>query len=165
MKFIATKPALVLGLVALAWAGVVQAQASSTSKYSCMSTGSMAPEPVGDREGHLLAVNTGTCHAESGTFEGAIITQNTIWEVDKAAATMTSGNGVFRRPGGVGVYQLTSGTRSLVVQDGKVVGWTTSGKGLYTMATGNMSTVAGKTFSFTAKGTGFGRYSMESSLD
>lgn len=165
MKSVATKPAVVLSLVALAWVGVLQAQPSTTSKSSCMSTGSMTPEPLDDHDGHYIQASTGTCHVENGPFDGSIITQNTIWEVEKGKATIAAGNGVFRKAGGVGVYQLTSGNRSLVMQDGKVVGWTASGKGIYTMATGTVSGMAGKTFSFTVRGSGFGRYVMESTLD
>lgn len=165
MKSGVTRQITVLSLMALASAGLAQAQTPINNKYLCMSTGSSMPEPVGDREGHFIQVLEGTCQIESGPMEGAIVTQNTIWEMDKGAAKMSAGHGVFRKAGGIGVYQLTEGTRTPVMQDGKMVGWNISGKGVYPMAGGSVAAYAGRKFSFIAKNAGFGRYTMETTVE
>ena len=144
---------------------LVSAYAQTTSKLTCMSTGSLAPEAVGDRDGHFIQSVIGTCTIEGGPLDGAVMTQNTVWDADKGTATIPSGNGVVRKPGGVAVYQTSGGTRNLVIKDGKVAGWMASGKGVYTMATGTLSAVSGKTFSWTGKSTGFNQYSLEAIID
>jgi hypothetical protein len=61
------------------------------------------------------------------------------------------------------VYQTMGGTRSLVVKDGKVVGWTAAGRVAYPIATGAFAAAAGKTYSWTARLTGSNQYIIESS--
>jgi hypothetical protein len=49
--------------------------------------------------------------------------------------------------------------------DGKVTGFTATGKGRYLLATGSAASLAGKTFSFTAKPTGAGQWETEVTAD
>lgn len=93
------------------------------------------------------------------------MTQSTIWEMNKGSATALSGDGVLRKTGGMAAYRLTSASRSLIMTDGKVSGWTVSGKAVYTMATGNTASLVGKNFSWTARPTGFNQYVIDSVLD
>jgi hypothetical protein len=53
----------------------------------------------------------------------------------------------------------------LILTDGKVTGWTVSGKGRVAMATGSAASFAGKTYTFTAKPTGPGQFAVESLWD
>lgn len=155
------KASTLLAATLLATATGLQAQTSAVSKSTCVVTGGTLLEPAGDREGHFIQVAMGTCNVEGGAFGGGVMTQNTIWESDGPKATLTSGHGVVRAPGGIAVYQTLSGTRSLVIKDGKVVGWTASGRVGYPVATGVYAATAGKTFTWTARLTAPNQYVIE----
>lgn len=134
-------------------------------KSTCMNVGAGTVEPVGDREGHALQVSEGTCMSEGGLLDGAVMTQNTIWEHDKGGSTILSADGVARKPGAIAAYRLTAGSLNMLMQDGKPAGWTASGKGVYTAAGGSAAALAGKTFSWTARATGPRSYAIETKLD
>ena len=53
------------------------------------------------------------------------------------------------------------GKISLTVTDGKVTGWTGSGRNTYELATGSAASLAGKSTTYTAKSTGPGQFTME----
>jgi len=145
--------------------GAAQAQSATVSKSTCVVTGGTLLEPLGDREGHFIQVSAGTCSVEGGQFNGGVMTQNSIWESDGPKATLTSGNGVVRAPGGLAVYQTIGGTRTLIIKDGKVAGWTASGRVAYPVATGSYASVAGKTFAWTARLTGPNQYIIETVME
>lgn len=132
-----------------------------TSKSTCIGHGANWAEPVGDRDGHRLQVSEATCLVEGGPLDGAVVTQHTIWEIDKGTGTMLSSHGVNRKPGAMTAYANISGTLSFQMTDGRVTGWTASGKGRNMMATGSASSVAGKTYNWTARPTGPRTYVVE----
>jgi hypothetical protein len=152
-------------LTVAAMCGNAYAQAVMPSKSMCANAGANGMEPVGDREGHAVQVSHGTCRLVGGPLDGAVMATNTIWEHDKGAAKALSGDGVIRKPGAMAAYRLSSGTFAFVMKDGKVAGWTASGKAMYTMATGTAAALAGKSFSWTAQPTGASEYVIESVLD
>lgn len=165
MKSSSPATAAALGIVLFLSSGTLYAQSGTTSKSVCMAHGSTSPEPIGDREGHTLQAGQATCRIEGGALDGAIMTQYSIWESDKANATIPAGIGVVRKAGGVAIYQVTSGNRTLVMKDGKPVGWTAAGKGVYTSASGSLAAVSGKAFSWTAKNVGFNQFTIDTVLD
>lgn len=119
---------------------------------------------MGDRQGHAIQVSSSTCMHEGDVLDGAILTQNTIWEVDKTGALVAS-NGVARKPGGMAVYQVKVGSVTYLTKDGKPAGWTGAGKGVYTLASGSAASLSGKTFTWTGHSTGPRTYVVESKLD
>lgn len=139
--------------------------AAQTSKSTCMNVGGGVPEPVGDREGHAIQVSLGSCMTEGGPLDGTVMTSNTIWEADKGSMVILSADGVSRKPGTLAAYRVTAGTLTWQMQDGKPVGWTASGKGVYTMASGSASALAGKSFSWTGRATGPRSYVLEAKVD
>lgn len=133
------------------------------SRSICMITGNAAMEAVGDREGHALQASSGTCRIEGGPMDGGVMTQNTIWEIDKANARIVSADGVLRVPGGLAVYR-TGGTRTLTMKDGAVTGFAASGEGVYLMGSGKGAPLNGKNFTWTAKPGIAGQYVIETTL-
>ncbi|MBI5275885.1 MAG: hypothetical protein HY854_05440 [Burkholderiales bacterium] len=122
-------------------------------RMNCISSGSGAPEPVG--EGHAFWVAAAACVEEGGPLgSNAVATQNTIWENFKGAGTILSGDGVGRSPNGAIAYRQNGGTMKVLMQDGRPVGWEASGSGVWTLATGAAAPFKGKTFAWTAKPTG-----------
>jgi hypothetical protein len=59
----------------------------------------------------------------------------------------------------------SAGTINLVMTDGKMTGWTASGKGRYAMASGSAASLNGKTYSWTARPTGPRSYVVEATYD
>jgi hypothetical protein len=139
--------------------------AVAQEKDICQSVGSTAPEPVGDREGHAIQVDMISCRVEGGALAGGITTGQDIWEWDKTNAKMVSVTGLVRKAGATAAYELTDGTIALTLADGKVTGFTATGKGRYQLATGSAASLAGKTFTFTAKPTGAGQWETDVTAD
>jgi hypothetical protein len=106
---------------------------------------------LGDRDGHNISVSNVVCRVEGGPQDGGVLTGLTIYEWDKTNAVALSGAGVTRKPGGTSAYQNTETKLALTLADGKVSGFTGTGRGRYTMATGTAAALNGKTYTFTFK--------------
>jgi len=132
-----------------------------TGTYSCQAVGGGAPEPLGDREGHTISVDTYSCRCDSGPMSGGILTGTGITEWNGTNPVWVAGYGVVRKPDATVVYQQTEGKLALTTADGKVTGWTFSGKGHWLMATGSAASLAGKSYTVTAKSTGPGQFTSE----
>jgi hypothetical protein len=140
--------------------------AQETSKSICQAVGADgAPEPLGDRDGHAISVTTETCRVEGGALAGALVTGQAIWEWDGTSARLVSVSGIARKPGATAAYLLTAGNVALTMADGKVTGFTASGKGRWPVASGSAATLAGKSFSFAAKSTGAGQWETDVTAD
>ncbi|HZZ22816.1 MAG TPA: hypothetical protein VFE60_09685 [Roseiarcus sp.] len=59
------------------------------------------------------------------------------------------------------MYQNNEGTLALTMTDGKVTGFTASGKGAEMLATGSLAALAGKPYTWTAKPSGPGQFTIE----
>src|SRR6516162_8760874 len=132
-----------------------------TYTWTCQTIGADPPEALGDREGHSISVNVASCHSESEPMSGAVLTGTTIWEWDGPKAVLLSSYGVIRKPGGTVVYQNTGGSLALTMADGKVTGFTASGKGDEKLATGSLAALAGKPYTWTAKPAGPGQFTID----
>ena len=62
-----------------------------------------------------------------------------------------SNNGVARKPGATLAWKDAEGKITLTMTDGKVTGWTGSGRGVNALATGDWAPMAGKSYTWTAK--------------
>jgi hypothetical protein len=149
------------GIALAAFAPGALAQ-DNTFTSTCQGIGSSAPEPLGDREGHSIQTSQSSCHIDSGPLSGGILTTTDIWEWDGPNAVLLSGSGVVRKPGATLVVVDTGGKLTLTMADGKVTGWTASGKGTNVVATGSAASMAGKSYTFSAKPTGPGQFTVES---
>jgi hypothetical protein len=137
----------------------------NTFTYACQSVGNSAPEPLGDREGHAISVAQAGCHLDSGPFAGGVLTNTTIWEWDKTNGVLVSGQNVIRKPGATAVIQFNEGKIALTVADGKVTGFTASGRSTFRLATGSAASLTGKSYTWTGKSTGPGQYTIEGKLE
>ena len=152
----------IAGLAILAFAAFAPgAFAQNVRVFSCQSVGGGSPEPLGDRQGHMLSAETGSCTAD-GAYAGGVSTDWIIWEWDGAKAVELANVGVIRKPGSILAWKGTGGTLTLTVTDGKVTGCTGSGRGVNTVATGDWAKLAGKGYTWTAKCVGPGsQYTVE----
>jgi hypothetical protein len=148
-----------LSLMALAL-GAPGAAAQNLRVFTCQDVGVGAPEPLGDREGHSISIYRGSCRVE-GAYAGGVSTDEGIWEWDGPKAVELSGSGIVRKPGSTLAWRETEGKITLTMTDGKVTGWTSSGRGVNTLATGDWAKLAGKGYTWTAKPTGPSQYTVE----
>jgi hypothetical protein len=155
-------PATALALAAFA----PGAMAQEVIKFSCQVVGgSGTPEPLGDREGHNITVLTASCRSAGGVLDGALTTAQEIWEWDGTNAKMLLESGVIRKPGALATFELTEGKLALTVTDGKVTGFTASGKGRWPTATGTAASLAGKSGTFKSWPTGAGQWEADWTVD
>jgi hypothetical protein len=154
-------------VTALAFAGFAPgAVAQETSfKQICQEVGGSAPEPVGDREGHSISIGRYSCRMDSGPTSGGVVTGSDILDWDKTNGVLVMGNAVVRKPGGFAAYQDTERKIALTITDGKVTGFTGSGKIRWTIATGSAAPLASKTFSWTVKSTGAGQWEADATSE
>ncbi|MDA8257574.1 MAG: hypothetical protein M0Z99_18420 [Betaproteobacteria bacterium] len=158
----------ILGATALALAGVVSsamAQAPLTQKAVCVFVGAGALEPIGDRAGHALRVSPYSCFVENGPMEGAVMTGTNIFEWDGGKAVILSGDGVGRKPGSITSFKVTEGATALAMADGKVTGFTGSGKGVVNLASGSAAALKGKTYSYTVRSISPVQFVIETTYD
>jgi hypothetical protein len=85
---------------------------------------------------------------------GAVQTETNVWEWDGPKAKELSTYGVARKPGAIFAFQHADGTLEVTMTDGKPSGWTASGHGIVTLATGSWASLNGKKYEWTGKGTG-----------
>jgi len=156
---------MVFGLLSTALPTLSMAQGAITFKNICSMVGPNAPEVLGDRDGHTFRVSLATCRVEGGPLAGGVMDTSVLWESDKEGTTALSGDGVIRKSGATTAYRLLDGKQTLVMKDGKVVGWTSPGKGVYTMATGSVAALSGKTFSWNAHPTAAREYVIDVTMD
>jgi hypothetical protein len=139
-------------------AAAPRAVAEEVAKNACQEIGHGSFESLGDREGHGILIVSASCRVESGPLEGGVLTAQYVWEWDKTTAALTFGGGIVRKAGATVVYQYTEGKTTLIMTDGKVTGYTSSGKGRWAVASGSAASLAGKTFTWESKPTGVGQY-------
>ena len=152
-------------IVATTFSAGTFAQTPVTLKATCQSIGIAPQEPVGDRDGHAYSVSQYSCQNQGGPFDGAIMTGSTIWESDKGNSVGLAGSGVIRKPGMSVVFVLTEAKNSLTMADGKVTGFSGTAKGVYKIAAGAASSLAGKSFSSTFRSIGGGQFVIETTVD
>ena len=151
--------------VALAFAAFAPSAAAqeNTTVWACQDVGVSPPVPLGDREGHSISVGQYSCRAESGPLAGGVGTGTDIWEWDGPKATLLSDSGVVRKPGATLAWKGTEGKLTHTKTDGKVTGWTASGRLTNLLATGGWASMAGKSYTWTAKSVGpASQFSVES---
>jgi hypothetical protein len=143
-----------LSVIALALAVPSAAAQEVHGHILCRAVGAFTPEQLGDREGHALSIGQSSCQVTEGPVADAVQTETNMWEWDGPKATELSGYGVARKPGATFAFQHTDGTLELTMTDGKPSGWTASGHGIVTLATGSWASLNGKKYEWTGKGTG-----------
>lgn len=148
--------------IAIAFAAVAPSAFAQENSFTltCQDVGFIAPEPLGDREGHLITVAENNCHVDLGPLSGGVLTGQYIYEWDKGNGVLISGSGVVRKPGSTVVFRDTEGTLSLVITDGKITGITGSGRGTFPLAVGAGASLA-KSWTYTVKSTGPGQSVVE----
>jgi hypothetical protein len=160
MRYLMKGPGIAAAIAFAAFAPDAVAQ-EITYTWTCQDVGSTAPEALGDREGHSISIDVASCHSESEPMSGAVLTGTTMWEWNGPNAVLLSSNGVIRKPGATMVYQNTAGTLALTMTDGKVTGFTASGKGDEKLATGSLAALAGTSYTWTAKPAGPRQFTVE----
>ena len=145
--------------LALATPGAIAEE--NTYTFTCQGFGSGAREPLGDRDGHAISVAEYSCYTDSGPFVESNVSGTNIWEWDKTDAVLVTGQYVSRKPGSIAVYEASDGKLALTVTDGKVTGFTGSGRGTLRLVTGSAASLAGKSVTWTAKTSEPGRFKVE----
>ena len=126
----------------------------NTTHWACQDVGNSPAEPLGDREGHSISVGQYSCRAESGPWDGSVGGGTVMWEWNGPKATMLAEHGITRKPGATLAWQGSEGELTLTMADGKVTGWTASGRGKNLLATGDWASKAGTMYHWTAKSVG-----------
>ena len=131
------------------------------SKAICQSVDEGAPQRIGDREGHMMAVYDVTCRVVEGQPSGGVSSGKVIIEWDKTHATLIAGGGVLKSPGAIAVFQNMEENGDATVVDGQITGFASSGRGKIIWATGVAASAVGKSYSYTTKSTGPGESVVE----
>jgi hypothetical protein len=148
---------------------VVKAHAGdNTTVWSCQDGGlyQADSEPLGDREGHSLMVVDHSCRAESGLLAGGVMTYVNIWEWDGPKAVLLTQSAVIHKFGATLVFKGIEGNIALTMTDGKVTGWTSTGRFVYVLATGDWASLNGKSGTWKSKSVGPGsQFSCETTAE
>lgn len=145
-------------LVALACA------AAQAQVVSCTTHSPSAVEPLSDRLGHGVQLVSATCTDPAGARE-AVTTIQAVWEQDFTGSRLLTGDALVRTRGAVMAYHLSEGAQYPVMKDGRPAGWTATGRGIYTLASGAAASLLNRTFCWIARSTGPQRWLLELRLD
>jgi len=149
-------------LVAGAFAiGPASSADANRSKSICQSVDESPAQPIGDREGHMMAIYNVTCRVVEGQPVGGESSGKVIIEWDKTHAALIAGGGVMRSPGSIAVFQNIEENGDVTIADGKVAGYASSGRGKVIWAAGAAASAVGKSYSYTTKSTGPGESVVE----
>jgi len=155
------------GLIVVAALAVSDSAEAQPISYriTCTNYGPNSNEPLGDRDGHSVQVGDATCIVQGGPMDGAVGTQQVIWEYDKGVGTLLSAHTVFRRPGAMLISVGRTGKLNLQMADGRVTGWTASGVLSYPMATGPAAVLDKKSATWTGRPTGNRTFVIEFTVE
>ncbi len=106
------------------------------------------------KHARIVMIGQTSCQVTEGPLAGAVVTETSMLEWDGPKAKELSDYGVARKPGATQAFQHTDGTLEVTMTDGKPSGWTASGHGVVTLATGSWAPLNGKSYEWTGKGTG-----------
>jgi hypothetical protein len=98
-------------------------------------------------------------------MDGALVTGGDVIDWDKTNGFEVLGDAAVLKPGGFAVDQDTDGKFEVTVADGKVTGFTGSGKVHWVVATGSAAPLFGKTFSYTLKSTGAAQWEADATSE
>ena len=137
----------------------------STTVWNCQNVGQSQPEPLGDREGHALLVGSVSCRAELGALAGGVMTTQDVWEWDGPKAALVSFTGVVRKNGATLVWKAIQGKLELTMTEGKVTGFTVSGRADTVLAAARWAPWASKQMTWTGKPNGpASQFSLETTF-
>ena len=137
------------------------AYSDTVGRYECSIVGIGTPEPIGDRAGHGLLSYQFSCYGVDGLLKGAVYSAVHVSEWDGPQGNFLLAGGVHRVAGGFAVTQMTEGTASVSMKDGKPAGVTGSGKAVFKLGSGSLAALSGKATKFTTKVTGANRFELE----
>ncbi len=146
----------IASLALLAGCASAQSQVPPQSwTAECRNIGPTVMEPIADRPGHAIHRSEFVCVNRGGPMDGGEgLGSNTwVWEPGKAAAV--SGDAIYRRPGAIAVLRTVESQLATQMQDGRLVGWTSTGRLAVASAHGAWSGESGKGYRYTARSTGF----------
>jgi hypothetical protein len=141
------------------------ALAETVGRLECSVVGAVSQDPIGDKDGHLIRSVQYSCVGMEGLLKGALYSGSSTSEWDGPQGKYYSGGGIIRVAGGLAVTQLTEGTGSTIMKDGKPAGSEASGRGLIKFASGTLAALSGKADRWEAKPAGFGRFTLEITAD
>jgi hypothetical protein len=156
-RFVATFVCSALGLMG----ATGFARAETIGRYECSVIGTVGQELIDNQNGHFLASLEYSCFGVEGLLKGDVHTASSASEWEDQKGTFLRGGGTHRAPGGLAVTQITEGTGSVVMKDGKPVGTVSSGTGVFKFASGTLAALSRKTFKFATTPIGPNRFEME----
>jgi hypothetical protein len=122
-------------------------------------------EPVGDRDGHMIATGQSVCTGTSGVLKDAVWVFSVLFSYDKTEGTLIDGSGIAKKPATIVVTKVVDGKQTLVMTDGKLTGYSGSSQMTFPIATGDAAVLAGKTAEVTWKNnTPINQYTLEMKL-
>jgi len=136
-------------------AASVYPQSQVSYVANCYDAGSNALEPLGDRPGHAIQTGQFICIDVGGPMDGAVETGTYVWEWDKTAIAALVLTGIVRKPGSMAVFQDSESKATAIMSDGKITGFTGSGRGKFLSGAGAAANWSGRSYSYTFQTTGF----------
>jgi hypothetical protein len=160
-RFIVTVACATLGLISAGGSAL----AGPVGRFECSVMGAVSQDPIGDKDGHRITTVQYSCLGVEGLLKDAVYSGASTSEWDGPRGTYLTGGGTIRTAGGLAVTQLTEGSGSAIMKDGKPAGNEASGKGMFKFASGTFAALSGKADRWEAKPAGFGRFTLDVTAD
>ncbi len=88
-----------------------------------------------------------------------------FFEWDGPNAVGRGAIGIFRKAGSSLIYSNSEMKNTLIMVDGKVTGFSSSGRGTYSLGTGAAAALTGKGYTYVSKSIGFNQFLIETTND
>ncbi len=106
-----------------------------------------------------------TCRVRGGLLDGFVATGTSIWDGQQRDGGLLGSLVVARKDSAVVVYELTRVSRNARPPGADPRSWEGRGSGIYRLATGTATGLAGKTFHSVSRSSGPGSFTIETVVD
>jgi hypothetical protein len=152
-------PKALVGVVFALW-GPLCAAAEMLYHYDCRVTGTGHIAGLGAK-GQAAELSHFTCRITGGLLHGFVATGTNILDPHKGGGRLLGSIVVAQKAGSALVYEVSEGTRRAKTIKGRVVGWESTGAGVYKSATGSAAPLEGKSFNSVVRSRSPGLFTID----
>ena len=113
------------------------------------------------RQGETVDLAHFKCRVSGGVLHGFVVSGTNLLELHPDGATLIGSTVIAQKGASTLAYEVNGSTRRPIKSKGRVVGWESTGSGIYQRATGSAAPLEGKSFTAIARSSGPGTFTID----